>query len=367
MSRKNNHDAALDAFIADVARTADLQTAIPPRPDFGEALRRAHVLDPSAAIETMIDEAAELATVVRLTSQRQLTQPPADPPFDDFIGDVRAHNEAIADNRQLAGIPAQVLHAPPSRKPQIASALTIAAALALFILVGSPRLGISLQGPSNAHQAMMQGTLERSYKVLDGTRESETMADDSDSDQLSIGRHAPRTVSLESESTEHPAKSALAAATTPASETASANSYTLPVGPERVRRPKASADELAALDKAAQEAWRRGEFETAAKNFRALIRRDRGGRWTQLAYGDLFTLTRQRGNSRAELSLWREYLRKHAMGPHADDAHAGICRRTAAKKRPACWKKYLKARPNGAYRQQAELAQNRGQNPGEAL
>ncbi len=133
--------------------------------------------------------------------------------------------------------------------------------------------------------------------------------------------------------------------------------------PERMRPPKASADELAALDRAAQEAWRRGDLKTAAKSFRTLIRRDRGGRWTQLAYGDLFTLTRQRGDRRAELSLWREYLRKHPKGPHADDAQAGICRRTVTKKRHTCWKKYLKARPDGAYRQQAELAQNKGLGP----
>ncbi len=380
MNKKTDHDAALDAFIADVAQTADRRAAAPPRLDFGEVLRRAQTLDPSATTKAMIDEAAELATVVRLAPRRQPAESPADPALDDFLRDVRTRNEAIADDRQLAGIPPQAPRTPPSRRPQIAALFAIAASFALFLLVGSPRFALFLQGPSETSQALMQGVLERSYRARNSAREGMAMSaeldadENPDADSIRRGQRRPEATSPEPETGSESGSESAAAmhsnesgapADLPA-EAAKADSTAAPATAKHLRRPKASADELAALDKAAQEAWRRGDLETAAKSFRKLLRRDRGGRWTQLAYGDLFTLTRQRGDRRAELSLWREYLRRHPKGPHADDAHAGICRRSAAQKRRNCWKNYLKARPNGAYRQQAELAQSESEDAGEA-
>jgi len=40
-------------------------------------------------------------------------------------------------------------------------------------------------------------------------------------------------------------------------------------------------------------------------------------------------------------------------GRFADDARAGLCRRDASD-RPACWRAYLEAFPEGSYRAQAE-------------
>ncbi|HFE44970.1 MAG TPA: hypothetical protein ENJ18_05665, partial [Nannocystis exedens] len=295
MTKKTDHDPALDAFIADVAKTTIRPAATPPRLDFGEVLRRAHTLDPSPTTKAMIDEAAELATVVRLASRRQPTESPADPALDNFLRDVRARNEAIADDRQLAGIPPQPLHTPPSRRPRVAALIAIAASLALFFLVGSPQLEILQQGPPEASQALMEGVIEHSYRARRNAHESQAVTADSDAnrqrDADSIGKDkrqpatSPLGFSSESGSESEPesvsAHFTESNSSTPTDDTANANSESAAVAPPRLRQPKASADELAELDKAAQEAWRRGDLKTAAKNFRTLIRRDRGRHWTQ--------------------------------------------------------------------------------------
>ncbi|MCA9636908.1 MAG: hypothetical protein KC420_12855, partial [Myxococcales bacterium] len=166
MDDKTTHDPELDRFIAAVARQRDtLDTAAPARPDFGEVIRRARELEPSALSEDQIAEADALAAVVPLAASRE--QSADDPALDAFIGDVRAHNEAVADERRLAGIPPLRASATRRRRGlRVAGILSAAAALAL--LVGGIWQGSSnlVQGTRHAaSQAMMRGIADEAQRV----------------------------------------------------------------------------------------------------------------------------------------------------------------------------------------------------------
>ena len=92
-------------------------------------------------------------------------------------------------------------------------------------------------------------------------------------------------------------------------------------------------------------------FDTAGaeKAYRALV--NKGGRsaLAELAYGDLFTLARQRGDRQGEQALWSEYLERFPQGRFVEDARAGLCRRSAKDARPSCWQRYLDDYPEGVH------------------
>ena len=119
---------------------------------------------------------------------------------------------------------------------------------------------------------------------------------------------------------------------------------------------KSRVERLRELDAEAQSLWRAGDLAGAQSLFEQIV--DQGGRSAsaELAYGDLFTLARQRGELSLETSLWRGYLRRFPRGQHADDASAGLCRRKADEAAGLCWEDYLKRFATGAHRQQAEKA-----------
>lgn len=111
----------------------------------------------------------------------------------------------------------------------------------------------------------------------------------------------------------------------------------------------------------AHAAWRAGDLPEAERQFRRLAKRAGTGRLGDLAYGDLFTLARQRKEPGKEAKLWREYLRRFPRGRFADDARAGLCRRASGDAQLECWERYLKDVPDGAHRAQARRALEAGQ------
>lgn len=119
---------------------------------------------------------------------------------------------------------------------------------------------------------------------------------------------------------------------------------------ERVRKPRASLDDLEAQ---AQALWSGGDLAGAEKALRTVARRAGRARRAELAYADLFALTSQRGGPAARAKVWKEYLRKFPRGRFADDVRAGLCRREAAPGRVACWQRYLAAHPSGAHADEA--------------
>ncbi len=116
------------------------------------------------------------------------------------------------------------------------------------------------------------------------------------------------------------------------------------------KQPRLSIEDL---ERQAREAWKDGDLARAQRLFRTVIRRSGQSTRAELAYGDLFSVVKQRSGSAEQAKMWREYLRRFPRGRYADDARAGLCRRAAEATQAECWGDYLQAHPNGAHAQQA--------------
>ena len=122
-------------------------------------------------------------------------------------------------------------------------------------------------------------------------------------------------------------------------------------------KPTASLDQL---EREAAEAWRAGQLGLAESKLRKIIARAGRGPKAELAYGDLFAITKQRGGSVQQSSAWKQYLARFPQGRFADDARAGLCMRTSNEAASRCWSDYLKQHPKGTHaaRARRELAQD---------
>jgi hypothetical protein len=117
---------------------------------------------------------------------------------------------------------------------------------------------------------------------------------------------------------------------------------------------RASIDErIARLDAAAQAAWRRGDRRAAMTSFQKIIDIGGGRPAVELAYGELFALGRQLGESPTK--LWKAYLRRFPKGRYAEDAKAGLCRRMSGTSKSGCWREYLEDFPAGSHISEAAL------------
>ena len=113
---------------------------------------------------------------------------------------------------------------------------------------------------------------------------------------------------------------------------------------------------LDTLETKAESLWRAGDREGAITLLRTIIRHARGQRRADLAYGDLFTITRQLYGREREAAVWREYLERFPRGRYADDARAGLCRRMTHSQAHNCWSSYALDFADGSHRLEAERA-----------
>lgn len=349
-------DPDFEGFLSDVRGTFEPRRAAS---DFDEVVARAHRAAPEAVGAAMVAEAASLAKVVPLGRGRDAA-PPADAELDAFLADVQAVGEAAVTERRLAGIPSFRLPAPARRWGRWIAGMAAAAA-GVMLAYGAGSSIAARRGEERASAAVMS-------RALDASRGALGRAEAVEAERAAIDRaEAERAAAAKAAAASDAGPLVPAAEVDASAATAGGSDMSDATDPKRrratPRRPpreaeepvdEAGVDPLAALDAAAQQRWRSGDLAGAEALFREIIRRDGGGRYTQLAYGDLFVLARQRGDAAAELTLWREYLGRYPRGPHADDASAGICRRADADDAPACWRRYLETMPKGAYRRQAE-------------
>jgi hypothetical protein len=119
-------------------------------------------------------------------------------------------------------------------------------------------------------------------------------------------------------------------------------------------------DALRELDERAAARLAAGDDAGAEALYRQLVRQGGRSSLVELAYGDLFMLVHRRGDRRAKVGLWNEYLGKFPRGRFADDARAGLCRTAAADARASCWQRYLDDFPGGAYHREAARALHSG-------
>ncbi len=347
-------DPELADLLGGVTTTVDRELAGANVPwDFAAVLARAHALDPEQFPRELVREAELAEPVVSLDQQRRARRVTRDDEaFAAIVADVRADAELDAALRMHgvpAGPPARAAATPEPPPSRWRRGLVGVVALAAAVLVGIGVLEgvqyVQTRMRTDGDAALHQGdrsSVPHEQAVIDDTPEATT--------------RAPRR--------ERPAAPVLEDAKVPAPELAAA-----PLEPSRTRpepnpsrRPKVAlrpesaepslAERLAALDGEAHAAWRAGELGTAEQKFEALIALAGSSRLADLAYGDLFTLARRRGDSKREESLWRAYLERFAHGRFADDARAGLCRR-ASTDAQSCWRAYLDDFPKGSYREKA--------------
>lgn len=158
-----------------------------------------------------------------------------------------------------------------------------------------------------------------------------------------------------------PAPAAVEAGSGPARDEAPATSNRGAAAPTRPRPATTAA--LQRLDAEAQRRWRAGDLAGAEALFLEIV--DAGGRtsYAELAFGDLFTLASQLGDTRREQQRWRRYLARFPRGRFADDVRAWQCRRAAANAANECWQRYLEDWPEGTYRAEARRATSSGGRP----
>ncbi|MGH1342296.1 MAG: hypothetical protein ACRBN8_12130 [Nannocystales bacterium] len=335
VGRQDSEDASLGDWLEDTLSVLDDDPC--PPPEFGEMMRRAHEMNDEAVDASMLDRAlARAPDAANIPPPGDEGRTPKE--LEVFVSDAqRAADKAVTERRQTK----------PSRPLSFATGLSrwTALAAAALALVG---LGFVLARSNSS-------TTERRPEL----RETLLSADlvDTAVTTSSASARPPRTSTPRTHSPA-PLEPAPEASLEPAPEAQVAPPSSPPPPTPRSPRRRPSPPEtstpppnpLHVLDKAAQAAWRDGDLKQATALFEQVVADGRGTKWAHLAYGDLFALARQSGRPQLEESRWKEYLAAYPRGPHADDAQAGLCRRSIESERRACWQSYLETYPKGAHR-----------------
>jgi len=374
----------LDAEIAD-----ELAIIEPDFPAILDELRRRDDDGPFAA-----DEAPELSPPWGAASQSGCSHArsstpesygdPADDPLFGLVNDARQEIEADLAARRLlpvppppqpaADLPGEAATA-PSRAPAglrwLGAALTVAAAVALLWGLG-PSLARPLLGgsptPSQAQWSERDDTEpgQASTRTPEPERPRQTSrrrgaVPDSDADPTAAPSDEPLTEDAVAnalddgdrpDTTDPSAEASPDTIDTSSEETSDGSEGNRPEEATTGRAPR----DLNALEAEAEALWRAGDRAGAEALLRKIIRLSRARRRADLAYGDLFTITRQLYGREREAAVWREYLARFPRGRYADDARAGLCRRESTSEARACWSRYMLDFPSGTHRDEAGRA-----------
>ncbi|EDM74482.1 hypothetical protein PPSIR1_03123 [Plesiocystis pacifica SIR-1] len=364
-------EAQLDAFLgparhqlaADIRRERRTLS-----PDFAAMIAAARAAD--LVSDEQLDEVNALAPVVELPVEFDEPASISEADLELFLADARAHIEGDANARRLAPIPP----APMAPQRQDARPFAPSPTDASAPASGSSRR--AWLGPALALAAVLAGLVVVGPRVLDAFDAHDASATrlGSEAEYLDTGRGQrggahrltppapPARERLEAVDTDTPPVSGDEPGPEPEPEPE----------PPRPRRGKAKAakaaaaskpepaetvrDRVKALDAEAQALWAEGDLEGARQRFRTIVGLAGKGRYAELAYGDLFTLARQRGDRQGERALWSEYLERFPQGRFVEDARAGLCRRSAKDARPTCWRSYLDDYPEGVHAAAAAAA-----------
>ncbi len=339
-----NRRDLFDALVADAA--AELAEALQREsralmPDFAAVVEEAHARDPSRVSAEMLAEARELAPVVDLRSDSNLRIPRRDQAeFAALLAEARAAIDVDVAAVRAAGPPPVPVPAVRPARSRGWMWLAAAAVAALTIVGVRPLLSRGDAAVDPGNQAPWQD--QASPPRYEATPAPEPAP---------VVRRAP-----EPEPEPEPA---VEAAPEPAvvEEASEEVGETGPKEPVAKARPKPAAEtqaeRLRRLGEEAESMWQAGDLAGAEARYRDIVRQAPGSRAADLAYGDLFSLARQRHGADAEATLWRAYLEAFPRGRYADDARAGLCRRAEGDARVTCWRAYLDEFPAGVHRHQA--------------
>lgn len=322
-------------------------------PDFAAMVALAHERAPQDVPSAWVSEAELLAPVVDLRTRESEALLPEDD-LDALLGEARELAEHDVAARRLGPIPSFVPAPALGLHPPQALLGGRGRTLVTIGLVAAALIGLAFALPSLFDRFVDAARSEATNK---NQAEFQDRGEGPESAEL-----APPRMERSDSSAAHGEAIAV--------PEASASPAELDALPEPAPRARTKSDaanapalagpsldeRVAALDDEAQRRWAAGELEAAEEAFRAIIKLAGKRRHADLAYGDLFTLTRQRKDEAAELALWREYLERFPQGRFADDARAGVCRRGPTDAREACWQAYLNDFPSGVHRRAAERA-----------
>ncbi|WAS94288.1 tetratricopeptide repeat protein [Nannocystis punicea] len=336
-------DALVDAAATDLAEAMRRDLLAP---DFAAVVAEAHARDPKRVPAAALVEVRGLAPVAQLRGDASGRVPPREQAeFAALLAAARAEIDHDCARVRAAGPPP--VPVPGARRSATRPWMWLAAAAAIGALAfgARPLLTRGSMGPDTANQAPFH-------------------------DQADAPRHevAPAPAPTRVERARPVAREAevapvIAPEVAPAPE---AFSEDVPKGmPEKAglkgqlekspARPRGESlvERLRRLDGEAEAKWEAGDLAGAEALYRQIAGLAPGSRAADLAYGDLFSLARQRHGGDQEVALWREYLQAFPRGRYADDARAGLCRRADEALRAACWRDYVADFPNGVHRHQA--------------
>lgn len=314
-------------------------------PDFAAVVAAAHDLDPRLVSEEALREIGGLAPVIELESgvSDDRDELLAGPLLDAWIADTRALIEADVAARRLTGIPPLRAILPEPRAEPRAKLSWLGLAVALVAVVAGlafaiPRLLETLVDANYREATSKPSQAEHLEQAGDGRADAER-------------RPMPGPIAPPLQAVVHESDQVRDQARDQVRDQAKHDQ------PKHVNSTRDHIA-IAELEAKAQAQWAAGELEQAQASYREIIALAGRRREADLAYGDLFTLARQRGNPAVELALWREYLDVLPNGRFADDARAGLCRRASANDRDGCWREYLVDFPKGVHTGVAARALN---------
>lgn len=307
-------DEQLTSFCDALAELSEREIARwAPVPDLADVLARARAQDPAAVPESW--QGIDDDEVVPLSRRRALTQETIDPGLAMFASALHDRVEGELRERGLAEIPT------PQRRRRnvrvVGAAVLALAAVLVAAFVALPRYLVA-RDDGGASQSAVR-TLQR--------------ATPPDAWRIAPPPPAkPKTITP-------PQPIEVAPAIAP------------------LEAPTPRPDRRVVLDGLARDAealWRAGDLAGAEKALRKIVAQGGTSSRAELAYGDLFALSRQLRGKDGPVAEWRGYLRRFPRGRFAEDARAGLCGHAeAADDARACWADYLRRHPSGSHAAEA--------------
>ena len=261
-----------------------------------------------------------------------------------FLADARAFADSVAEH----GVPDAAAPAPAPRPGSRRLTVALVAMAAVAILVPAVSWVFSA--------IVLDASPERAYSSA-----SDRVARDDDPSAASLQEPAPRVEP-------HPRPERVPEEEAPALEPEPEPEITDEPPPAISPKPRAKSsapgpsrdDRLRAIDAEARAAWAKGDLATAEAKFGELVRTGGRSSIADVAYGDLFSVLRQRGRTAQLPEHWRRYASRFPEGRYIDEARAGLCRTASGGDEVECWRAYLRDRPRGTYRQHARDIVERG-------
>jgi len=342
-------DALVDAAAADLGEAMRREQLAP---DFAAVVAEAHARDPNKVPAAALVEVRALAPVAQLRGDAGGRVPPREQAeFAALLAAARAEIDADCAAVRAAGPPP--VPVPEARRTASRPWMWLAAAAAIAALAFGVRplltRGQTGQGPGI--QAPWQDGASPSRHAVEPAPAPAPVRAERARPVVAVEPAAPAIEAIAPAPVE-PALQDVAKDMPKSTGTKGHGEKSMSAKP----RGESLVERLRRLDGEAEAKWEAGDLAGAEALYREIAGLAPGSRAADLAYGDLFSLARQRRGSDEEVALWREYLQVFPRGRYADDARAGLCRRADEGLRAACWRDYAADFPSGVHRHQAARA-----------